>query len=202
MDYEKSMTMKKMMLSLVLTLLSLTLYAQTESPHLSFKGVPIDGTLSEYVQKMKQKGFDYMGTEDGIAILTGDFAAYKGCTIGVSTLKQKDLVSKIIVLFPDCDTWAPLSRNYFLLKEMLTEKYGEPANVIEEFQGYSEPKDDASRMTKVQIDQCKYITTFKTPKGEIQLSISHKGVTKCFVVLTYKDGINSDIIRAKAMEDL
>ncbi|UKK52009.1 hypothetical protein L6472_05380 [Prevotella sp. E13-17] len=202
MDYEKSMTMKKMMLSLVLTLLSLTLYAQTESPHLSFKGVPIDGTLSEYVQKMKQKGFDDMGTEDGIAILTGDFAAYKGCTIGVSTLKQKDLVSKIIVFFPDCDTWAPLSRNYFLLKEMLTEKYGEPANVIEEFQGYSEPKDDASRMTKVQIDQCKYITTFKTPKGEIQLSISHKGVMKCFVVLTYKDGINSDIIRAKAMEDL
>lgn len=202
MDYEKSMTMKKMMLSLVLTLLSLTLYAQTESPHLSFKGVPIDGTLSEYVQKMKQKGFDYMGTEDGIAILTGDFAAYKGCTIGVSTLKQKDLVSKIIVFFPDCDTWAPLSRNYFLLKEMLTEKYGEPANVIEKFQGYSEPKDDASRMTKVQIDQCKYITTFKTPKGEIQLSISHKGIMKCFVVLTYEDGINSDIIRAKAMEDL
>lgn len=202
MDYEKSMTMKKMMLSLVLTLLSLTLYAQTESPHLSFKGVPIDGTLSEYVQKMKQKGFDYMGTEDGIAILTGDFAAYKGCTIGVSTLKQKDLVSKIIVFFPDCDTWAQLAHNYFSLKEMLTEKYGKPANVIEKFQGYSLPRDDDSKMHEVKMDRCKYGTTFKTSKGDIGLYISHDGARNCYVKLTYLDKINGDIIRAKAMEDL
>ena len=45
--------MKKTILSLTVMLMSLTTFAQTESPHLSFKGVPIDGTLDEYVQKMK-----------------------------------------------------------------------------------------------------------------------------------------------------
>ena len=186
----------------MVSLVTCTISAQTESPHLSFKGVPIDGTLNEYVQKMKQKGFDYIGTEDGIAILSGDFAAYKGCTVGVATLKQKDLVSKITVIFPSCESWASLANNYYSLKEMLTEKYGEPAEVTENFQGYSDPRDDNDRMFQVKMDRCKYITTFETPKGSIQLYIGHNNMLRCYVLLSYFDKINGDIIRAKAMEDL
>jgi len=194
--------MKKIILSLMVSLLTLSSYSQMESPHLSFKGVPIDGTLNEYVQKMKQKGFDYLGTEDGIAILTGDFAAYKGCTVGVSTLKQKDLVSKITVIFPNCETWAGLANNYYSLKDMLTEKYGMPADVTEKFQGYSEPRDDNSRMHELKMDRCKYITIFEISKGSIQLSIGHNSVMSCYVLLSYFDKINGDVIRAKAMDDL
>lgn len=194
--------MKKIFCSLLVLLITTTTFAQTESPHLTFKGVPIDGTLNEYVQKMKQKGFDYLGTENGIAILTGDFAAYKGCTIGVVTLKQKDLVSKITVIFPNCETWGALASNYFSLKEMLTEKYGKPADVTEEFQGYSEPSDDNSRMREVKMDRCKYITTFETPKGEIQLYIGHNSMMSCYVMLSYFDRVNGDVIRANAMDDL
>ena len=194
--------MKKFFIILFATLIALASSAQTASPHLSFKGVPIDGTLNEYVQKMKQKGFDYLGAEDGIAILSGDFAAYKGCTIGVSTLKKKDLVSKITVIFPDCKTWTALSNNYYTLKEMLTEKYGEPADVIEKFQSYSEPRDDNGRMHEVKMDRCKYITTFETPKGSIQLYIGHNDMSSCYVLLSYFDKINGDVIRAEAIEDL
>lgn len=196
--------MKKILLFLTL-MCSMGVFAQmdrVEDPHLAFKGVPINGTLQEYVQKMKQKGFDYVGTEDGIAILTGDFAGYKGCTVGVSTLKQKDLVSKIIVLFPDKNTWSGLSNDYFNLKDMLTEKYGKPAYVTEKFQGYSEPRDDKSRIYELGMDRCKYITTFETPKGDIQLSIAHDGVLKYFVQLLYFDKTNSEIIRSEAMDDL
>lgn len=194
--------MKNTFTLLIVALIALTSFAQTESPHLLFKGVPIDGTLNEYVQKMKQKGFDYLGTEDGIAILSGDFAAYKGCTVGVATLRQKDLVSKITVIFPNCETWAALSNNYYSLKEMLTEKYGDPADVIEKFQGDFEPRDDKDRKYEVIMDRCKYVTTFETPKGSIQLSIGHDSVTSCYVLLSYFDKINGDVIRAKAMEDL
>ena len=194
--------MKNYLLSLVFSFITLNSLAQTESPHLSFKGVPIDGTLNEYVQKMKQKGFMYLGTEEGVALLRGDFAAYKGCTIGVVTLKQQDLVSKITVIFPNCETWATLANNYFSLKEMLTEKYGEPADVVEKFEGYSEPKDDGQKMHELGMDRCKYITTFETPKGSIQLNIGHNSFTANFVILSYFDKINGDTIRAKAMEDL
>lgn len=194
--------MKKLILLLMVSLMSLTLNAQIESPHLTFKGVPIDGTLNGYVQKMKQKGFDYIGTENGVALLKGDFAAYKECTIGVSTLKQKDLVSKITVIFPNCETWSALANNYFFLKDMLSDKYGKPADVVETFQSYSETSDDNTKMTYVKLDRCKYVATFETPKGNIQLSISHKSLSSCYVMLTYFDKINGDIIRANAMDDL
>lgn len=68
--------------------------------HLSFKGVPIDGTLSEYTQQMLNKGFELIATENGVSVMSGDFAGYKGCEVGVCSLNGKDLVSKIGVVFP------------------------------------------------------------------------------------------------------
>jgi len=171
------------------------------SDHMTFKGVPIDGTLNDYVAKMKLNGFTQIHSEDGVAILKGDFASYKNCTVGVATLKQKDLVNKITVMFPENETWSSLSSDYFSLKEMLTEKYGEPSDYVEKFDGL-EPDDDNSRMHDVKFDRCKYYTTYKTEKGTIQLSIEHDGVTSCFVLLTYHDKINSDIIKKKAIGDL
>ena len=193
--------MKKILLSLFLALTTLISFAQN-TDHLTFKGVPIDGTLDEYVSKMKKSGFSHLGTEDVTAILNGDFAGYKNCHIGVSTLKQKDLVHKIAVIFPDKETWSTLSGNYFDLKKMLTEKYGKPSDVVEKFDGYSQPKDDNSKMYEVKFDRCKYYSIWETENGEIQLSIEHNSVTSCFVRLGYFDRINSEKIKAKAIDDL
>jgi hypothetical protein len=135
-------------------------------------------------------------------MLEGDFAGYKDCFIGVSTLEQKDLVSRITVVFPDRDTWTSLSSNYYNLKELLTEKYGEPSEVVEKFDTSGEPTDDGSRMYAVKFDNCKYHTTYETEKGSIQLSIDHESVMSCYVRLSYFDNKNSEIIREKAKGDL
>jgi hypothetical protein len=197
--------MKKIFSSMLLAVVVMTSFAQVKqdtSQHLTFKGVPIDGTLDDYVSKMKQGGFTLIQTEDGTAILNGDFAGYKDCNIGVSTLKQKDLVHKIAVIFPKKDTWSTLSGNYFDLKQLLTEKYGKPSQIVEKFDGYSEPRDDDNKMYKVKFDNCKYYSIWETDKGEIQLSIAHNSVTSCFVTLAYFDKINGDKIKAKAKDDL
>jgi hypothetical protein len=194
--------MKKIVISAIIVLTTMISFAQTQSSeHLTFKGVPIDGKLSEFILKMKQNGFAHIGTEDGIAMLSGDFAGFKDCTVGVSTLKQKDLVSKITVIFSKRDSWSSLSSNYFSLKEMLTEKYGEPSENVEKFDGYSEPNDDGSKMHAVQFDRCKYYAIYETDKGSIELSIESIDMV-CFVRLTYFDKINSDIIKAQAIDDL
>ena len=176
-------------------------YSQS-SEHLVFKGVPIDGTLKEYVSKMVQEGFTDLGTEDGTAILNGEFAGYKDCNIGVTTLKQKDLVYKIAVIFPKKDTWSTLSGNYFDLKDMLTEKYGNPSEVVEKFDSSYQPRDDNNKIHFVKNDNCKYFSIWKTDKGEIKLSIQHQGYESCYVTLSYSDKINSDIIKTKAKRDL
>ncbi|MBN8782191.1 MAG: hypothetical protein J0G98_03930 [Terrimonas ferruginea] len=112
------------------------------------------------------------------------------------------MVHKIGVAFPDKDTWSTLSGNYFELKQMLIEKYGAPSDVVEKFDRYSEPRDDAAKMYEVQFDRCKYYSIWETDKGEIQLSIDHKGVSSCFVKLAYFDKINSAEVKKQALDDL
>lgn len=197
--------MKKTLITLFLSLTACIVFAQTKtdsSAHLTFKGVPLDGTLDQYVVKMKQNGFKHISTKDGIAMLQGDFAGYKDCYVGVSTLKQKDLVHKIGVLFPEKETWSTLSGNYFDLKQMLTEKYGKPSDVVEKFDTYSQPDDDGDKMYEVKFDRCKYYSIWVTDKGEIQLSIDHKSVTSCFVKLAYFDKVNSATVKKQAIDDL
>jgi hypothetical protein len=176
-------------------------FAQT-SEHLSFKGVPIDGTLNEYVSKMRNSGFTLIKIKDGVAKLKGDFAAYKGCIIGITTIKGKDLVSKITVIFPERDTWSSLSSNYYNLKELLTEKYGEPFEAVEKFNTYSEPNDDDSKMHEVKMNNCKYYTTYKMENGSIRISIEIDRFLTSFIMLSYFDKINREIIRQKAIDDL
>lgn len=194
----------KIAILLITTLVSFSGYAQKNidpSKHLSFKGVPIDGTLATYVTKMKKNGFTHKFTKDGVAILEGEFASYKKCIVAVSTMQQKDLVSKIGVIFPDRETWSSLSSNYYNLKNLLTEKYGKPAESTEEFQT-STPEDDGSKMIQVELGSCKFYTIYETEKGSIQLSIEHDGMTRCFVKLAYFDAINSEVVKKQALDDL
>lgn len=181
----------------------LALFAQSKSDsskHLSFKGVPIDGKLAAYVEKMKKTGFTHKGTKDGLAMLEGEYASYKNCIVGVSTLKQKDLVSKIVVLFPNRETWSSLSSNYFTLKELLTEKYGTPSEIVERFS--SDVDDDGSKMTLAKLGSCNYQTTYLTDKGTIQLNIEHDSEMHCFVKLAYFDKINGEAVKKQALDDL
>lgn len=85
---------------------------------------------------------------------------------------------------------------------MLTEKYGEPSNVVETFDGISQPRDDEGRMYKVKFDNCKYQAIWETDKGDIKLAIGHNSITSCFVILAYFDKINGNIIKSSAKDDL
>ena len=68
--------MKKSIVTFFVLVVTLVSFAQNDTEHLTFKGVPIDGTLSEYVKKMKSAGFEYLEGGIDYAVLQGDFA---GC---------------------------------------------------------------------------------------------------------------------------
>lgn len=194
--------MKKTFLSLIfMIIIVLSSYAQS-SEHLKFKGVPIDGTLNEYVSKMKQAGFQLVGTDDGVALLEGEFAGYRGCLIAVSTLNSVNVVNTIGVVFPACEDWSSLEGNYEHLKSMLTTKYGEPADVVEKFQGYSTPRTNNDKLHELLMDRCTWYTIFETENGDIQLSLEKGDYGEYFVLLKYFDKINTEAVRSAAMEDL
>ena len=193
--------MKKIVVTLFL-LMSFTLTFAQSSEHLKFKGVPIDGTLNEYISKMKQAGFQLVGTDDGVALLEGEFAGYRGCLIGVSTLKSVNVVNTIGVVFPARKDWSSLEGDYEHLKSMLTEKYGEPSDVVEKFQGYGNPQTDQEKWINLITDNCTWYTIFETENGDIQLSLEKGDYGEYFVLLKYFDKINTEAVRSAAMEDL
>ncbi|MBR4512800.1 MAG: hypothetical protein IKO59_08455 [Bacteroidales bacterium] len=195
------MIMKKLVFFLTCLFIVGTAFSQQN--HLKFKGVPIDGTLQSYTNAMKQAGFNYKGSQDGVSILSGDFAGYKGCIIGVSTLKNCDVVCRISVLFPERETWSSLLNDYETLKAMLTEKYGKPSDSQEKFTGYVGDYDNSLVMHALKEDEYVWYTTFTTELGDIELSIiaGTKYLTGC-VRLSYFDKANSEKVRSSAIDDL
>lgn len=192
--------MKRIITFLICAIASIAIYAQVESEHMTFKGIPIDGSITEFVSKMKQKGFVFEEYNDFGARMKGEFAGNKGCTIQIYTNKKNN-VYLIAVLFPNAENWSTLYSTYDVLKRNLTKKYGDYINCIEEFQGYNEPTDDNSKMHEVHMDRCKYNTTFGNEKGIILLSIMNYRFN-AYVSLAYADKINGEQNEEGTIEDL
>lgn len=198
--------MRKIIFTLLGVFISMISFTQITSEHLTFKGVPIDGTLNEYIAKMKQAKFTHIETKDGIALLSGEFAGYKDCIIGVKTLNKYNLVHEIAVLFPTQDTWQGLEYDYTKIKSMLSRKYGQPNECTEKFVNtpiYCNLNDDNDKMYEVKNNHCKYFSIFNVEKGSISLSIENDGsLMGCRVKLWYSDKLNSQAFEEAAMDDL
>lgn len=191
---------KHLILFLACFIFAGNLFAQQ---HLSFKGVPINGTLKEYTDAMVKAGFHYELTQNGVSLLTGDFAGYKNCTIGVSTLKNCDVVSHIAVIFPNKETWSAVLNDYETLKSMLTQKYGYPSDSKEKFSDYTGNYDNYFVMQAIKEDKYEWYTVFSTELGDIELSIIEGTKYHTAAVrLSYYDKANSDKVRQSAMDDL
>lgn len=58
----------------------------------------MEGTLQTFTTKLKTKGFTPIGIQDGVSMLTGEFAGYKNCTIGAIADKS-GMICKVTVIF-------------------------------------------------------------------------------------------------------
>ena len=190
--------MKQFIIALFLLISSSVCIAQTE--HMKFKGIPIDGPLNSFVQKLKDKGFSYIGTRDGIALLEGEFATKKGCSIGVSRFSDRDQVCMVIVLFPEEETWSSITQTYYSLKGLLTEKYGTPETT--EYFSNHEPSSDALKFHYLLKDECHYLSEFACENGNIQLSMTKQSYNTASVILRYIDKANADETRQRIIDDL
>lgn len=176
-------------------------FAQALTGHLTFKGIPIDGTLKEFVSKLKVAGLSYVDESGGSALLEGEFAGYKGCQIYVRSFEDYDVVCGVGVFFPEMEDWSMLEKDYRTIKNLLTVKYGAPSECTEEFQGNGTPIDDSDRLFRLKMDKCTYEAVFDTMYGIIKLSLGHVNF-RTRVILHYMD-INAFFMeRERLMEDL
>ena len=133
----------------------------TSSP-LSFKGIPMTGSLSSFGSELVKAGFRNAGN----GTYTGDFAGYSGCKV---TPSGSNPVQEVRVDFPVISDWDELEKAYDSLQASLTQKYG------------MEPKTASNSNVAV----------YDLPGGTITLDADVRDRSTWHVILTYANDLTS-----------
>ena len=134
----------------------------TSTTPLSFKGIPMTGTLSSFGKELVNAGF----RNNGDGTFTGDFAGYSGCKI---TPSGSNPVQEVRVDFPVISDWDALEKAYDSLQASLTQKYGK------------EPKTATNSNLAV----------YDLPNGTISLDADVKDRSSWHVILKYANALTS-----------
>ena len=193
--------MRRILFGIIFTFCVLTTFGQTASEHLTFKGIPIDGTLESFVGKLKKKGYEEFAREKGNVLLQGDFAGYRNCFIAVGNSEDLDLVSRVTVTLPFSDNWNTTYEFFDKLKRMMIEKHGLPVFEKEEFKDKN-PSDDYLKYIYTKQGYCNYIAEFDVGIGGKQIKIIGVDEAGISVSITYFDFYNEELRDKKAMDDL
>ena len=88
--------MKKILITLTVLFAVIDIMAQE---HLSFKGIPIEGSMTEFCQKLKSKGFTSIGRENNITLFSGDFTGRQATGRGNCYRDGKKMFLQLSFLF-------------------------------------------------------------------------------------------------------
>lgn len=168
--------------------------------HLTFRGIEIDGSISEFKAKMVELGYTPSIEKDAGMAFEGSFAEKEKCIICVVQSKKIEKVYKVEVSFPEEEDWEILKKDYFVYKELLTEKYGNPATSYE----MNLPKykfEEIDEMEGIIEGKCMYTSIFETPLGHVLLQITadEYGV---FIKIGYEDLINIKLHEKSQREEI
>lgn len=130
--------MKKMVSIVLSCLFSLSVFAQEEDVT-RFLGIPVDGTKSEMIRKLREKGYRYDASS---GMLEGEF---NGTDVIISVITNNNKVYRIMVI----DTYPTDERNIQIRFNRLCEQFGNNSRYTsyEEDQTIPDDEDIAYEMT-------------------------------------------------------
>ena len=141
---------------------STTVSTPSATTPLSFKGIPMSGSLSAFGTELVKAGFKNAGN----GTYTGDFAGYGGCKV---TPSGSNPVQEVRVDFPVISDWDALEKAYDSLQASLTQKYG------------IEPQTSAGSN----------VATYNLPNGTITLDADVQDRSTWHVILKYKNALST-----------
>ena len=195
--------MKRILIALLFVFSCIGAMAQNANEHLKFMGIPINGTLESFTQKLVAKKIKSIQAAEGVGLFNGTFAGKNDCNIFVATVPNRNIVSKVVVCLPPRETWAWLESDYNQFKQMLTSKYGEPFQHSETFKAGTFTSSDYLKISALKEGKCEYYVGWKLNEGVILLEIiSIESPSSCLVRLSYFDAINSKLEETSKQDDL
>lgn len=189
--------MKRIIFTLSMILVTINMMAQE---HLSFKGIPIEGSMTEFCKKLEAKGLTSIGRENNIEMFSGDFTG-REASVAVAATDDGNNVFSVIVFFEPSEEWNTLVNTYDYYKDLYTRKYGKPAMSKEKNPSLSDS--NISLMAEVHQGTVVYASAWKVTGGDIELSIEKAtGVYQGMVMIRYRDAQNVEAKIQKDLEDI
>lgn len=186
--------MKKNLITLTMFFAFINIVAQE---HLSFKGIPIEGSMTSFCQKLKAKGLTQIEKDNNITMFVGDFTGRKA-SIGVGATDDGENVHSVVVLFDPNSEWKDLVNTYNYYKELYTRKYGKPSACMEN--NPSRQDSNISLMYELTQGRVTYASAWEVTGGTIELSIEKaNNYSDGMVIIRYRDAQN---VEAKIKNDL
>lgn len=168
--------------------------------HLTFKGIPIEGTMSSFCQKLIAKGFTKVGSDDKTTMFKGDFTG-RNATIGVRATDDGLNVFAVVVLFDTSKEWNVLVNTYNYYKGLYTRKYGEPKAFVEENPAGLDT--NTSKMLQLYQGTVKWGSGWVVEGGEIEITIEKATeIYEGMVVIRYRDSQNVEQKIQKDLEEI
>ncbi len=183
--------MKKFFCIFVITLLSISLQAHAQ--HLKFMGVPLNGTITQFHNKIQTKGMkhDKLRSQHSGAdcrVFYGDFAGEKAL-LYVYYDKNTKVVwrAKVVIEYP---TEAICLRNYRDIKQMLLTKY-------KKFSVSSDYTQDGYDALDIEVGDAEF-----SYLGNVDLYVGSFDYTSYSLFVCYTDYINEKLHTDNKMKDL
>lgn len=157
--------------------------------HIKFKGVPINGTISEVRAKIINAGFEPDGEP-----LVGRFAGME-VKAYVGGNDEMDIAYSVIVVSEQETSWTSLKNRYLNVRDLYIRKYGDPIN---ESQCFLDPyyEGDGDELEATEKTKCLYASKFSVPGGVVSINIINRSV-----FLVFEDTINKDIALENDSDD-
>jgi len=158
--------------------------AQDSQENVTFKGVPLIGTISSFAQELEKQGCTIKETKGNVVILKGEFVS-RECEIYVFGSKKTNTVWKVVAYLPEAKSWYSLKSEYLKLKTQFQQKYGKGKS----YEFFSNPyyEGDGYEIQALRKEKCTYTTFFDTERGPIAVEISKYEQIK----IAYEDAINT-----------
>ena len=164
---------KRRILPFLFLLSLLLVFTQCNFTHLRFEGIPIDGPIEPFVQKLKEKGFKPMEKWEEMQCLKGIFAGKSNCQVFVLRNVKRDVVYRVVVCMPFRDNWEQIERDYQYLQRYYIKKLGAPDEFHSNFEVPREVERDEDKWRLLCADKCNYTSTWEVDGGKIYLEMSH-----------------------------
>ena len=164
---------KRRILPFLFLLSLLLVFTQCNFTHLRFEGIPIDGPIEPFVQKLKEKGFKPMEKWEEMQCLKGTFAGKSNCQVFVLRNVKRDIVYRVVVCMPFRDNWEQIERDYQYLQRYYIKKLGAPDEFHSNFEVPREVERDEDKWRLLCADKCNYTSTWEVDGGKIYLEMSH-----------------------------